>query len=311
MSVQIKMRTVWPRKAKPRPKPPRARPFGYDRAFKAIDISWREYEGAVHTVAMVTGETIPEDHRSFYSAARKEILEFVGSNTASGRGIPREFFVLRDGARIGRGFFPAAVEAEDIVHFITKMKSMELDAAVRRIPQDKCVPLDPYPATTRAMPAFNGPTTLKMRWKYFATDEVEEFSISPGAVMPQIYAGMFFAQRAAYEKILNAITARAFMIYDLDHSCEEPTQMFEARGDGNLKLDPIGEIDAGGGGFEPIARGNFDFTRGTPKFPRVGIPAETLAHISTRLAAEGRWLTLVPHEDDFLSDEIAALCSST
>jgi hypothetical protein len=101
------------------------------------------------------------------------------------------------------------------------------------------------------------------------------------------------------------------MVYDLDYGSEEPTQILEARGDGNLKLCPIGEVDSGGeGGFEPIARGNFDYTRGTPG-TREGLTAATLAWIQCKLATEGRWFNLIPHEDDFASDEIKSLCSST
>ena len=130
-------------------------------------------------------------------------------------------------------------------------------------------------------------------------EQREYLCLRAGETLPQHFAGMFYAKRDAFRKVLSECQPKHFCIFSVRSKSEYPTPMWELRPDNHFWK--IGEVaDESGGGYYPIARGSFDET------PSAG----TLAYIACRLAADQRWLVLAPTEKDRFSTETLALMNN-
>jgi hypothetical protein len=156
------------------------------------------------------------------------------------------------------------------------------------------------------MPAFGSePFSMGLRHGYDAASPVEYLRFDANEKLPDRFAALWHAERDRYRTILASCPARNFLVYDIRDTTEGPMAIYQMRGDFPHTFHNIGEAvasDGEGGGFVATAHGSF--LDDPPS-------AETLAFISCRLAATGRWLVLVPHQYDFVTPEIHALMSGT
>jgi hypothetical protein len=307
--IGVRMKTRWPAiKVKA------ARPFGFNKPWRAVDLEWRELKSRKsHTFSLVTGAAVPDSQLRYFHAKQKEVRETVVCQAALGQKYSK-FYVYKNGERIGRGFFARGVDVDDIPHLFAKLRAVAgCEAFVAW--SDYCEPkssnvtpyyglLDCYAYDARPIPAV-GEDAITLSMAHMESDESgdlisnpqrEYLSIGPDETMPQHFSGMWHEKRAMYAKALAACSPEAFRIYSVWNKSKTPTLIWAMR---DNRYWTVGEVSEGenGGGYYTEAHGSFD----KPPTP------ESLAFVACRLAAHGRWIHLVPRQEDNVRPEILGL----
>ncbi|QWG18713.1 hypothetical protein KMZ68_02100 [Bradyrhizobium sediminis] len=283
-----------------------ANPFGLGQRFRAVNLVWREWaSGATHVEAIATGFEAPD--REGHAEVTERVEATLAFQAEHGQRFSK-FFVNKDGERIGSGFFDSNVTAADIPYLFAKLAARGFEGHVAYSdPDTGALSLDGYPPVGLPMPAFEGESfSLELDHGHDAASPTEYLRFEANEQLPDGFAVMWHAERDRYAKILASCKPRNFLIYDVRAKADCPMAIYEMRGEHlPFKFAKVGEAvasDGEGGGFVATAHGSF--FDDTPS-------AETLAFISCRLAASGRWLVLVPHQYDFVTPEVYALMSGT
>ncbi|QWG17851.1 hypothetical protein KMZ68_23340 [Bradyrhizobium sediminis] len=318
MGMAIKMRTVRPTVALKRPAP-----FGAGRVWKAIDCKWREFSGGrEHIIPLATGMEVPAKPESvkYFYAMQKQVESVAKYYAMTGQTLS-QFYVYKGEVAIGDGFFHRDVTLDDVPYFFTKLKAQGLDGYLHcdfyseedhkwNIPNLMSGLLLHFDTEdARLIPAVAQSFDLNFRhWERDVDGSLignpmrQYLSLRLGETMPQHFATMFYAKRAMYAKVLaTGFRPEVFRIYNVRNKMKEPTPIWEIRSDNRYWI--VGEIvdgEDGVGGYYTEADGVFDYTPS----------ATTLAHLACRLAAQGRWMALVPHERDNVSPDTLRLISS-
>ncbi len=316
MAVKMVMRT-----ARPTVKIMRPRPFGAGHAWKAVNFRWREWATRQdRIIALATGMEVPATVEAckHWHAEQKHAAVVAGYYESTGQRLS-DFYVCQGGKRIGHGFFPPNVTLDDVPYFFQRLRAQGLEGVLAyesydedeffgNIPWTACALIAKFdPNEASPMPACeHGMTISFAHMEYDQHGKLRDnplrecLTLLPGETMPQHFAGMYWAKLAMYRKVLAACKPEAFRIYNVRYTMKEPTPLWEMRDDGHYWcVDTVADGDDGGG-YYTEAHGCFD------ELPT----AEQLAHIACRLAAQSRWVVLVPHARDRVSEEIRALMSS-
>jgi hypothetical protein len=279
--------------------------FGKGQAWKALNFFWRDTAGKDHVIALATGANVIDvESVKFWWAKQKEVATFATYCAATGQDIGRFFVRSADRkTHVGAGVFPAGSTPDDVTHFFTALHKRGLDGMI--IPEtygDVGMPELPFyfPASGMQMPG-TGRRGIDLRLKHFESGKTENLQVAPHAKLPAFYAGMFYAKRRDYERVLASHRPYTFMVHSLAHRSAKPTEIYELGHD--HKYHTIGEITDGDdnvGGFIAEAHGTVGRTP----------TANELAWVACKLAATGRWLALVKSADEDLDADTVLLMST-
>jgi hypothetical protein len=313
--------------------------FGVNQPFRALNITWREYEtSAIHVESIMTGFEVP-NRKGFadIKAAVDDNLEF---HATCGDHFSKFFVQNSDDKRIGGGFFNPNITAPDIAYLFAALQARGFAAHVAWTDPDDAVDVEDYTSAAISpiveevlaasfesaespeardsiadeafeafnaafpMPAYDGePLCLPIQHGFSANAPCEFLRFEAGEQLPQRFAAMWHAERDRYREILASCPARTFIIYDLRDRREGPMDIYRMTGEFPYTFTKVDEgTDEDGFGYDWSCHGSF--FDDAPS-------AETLAFISCRLAAQGRWMVLVPHTDDFATPEGHARMTGT
>jgi hypothetical protein len=278
-----------------------AQAFGLNERWRAVNLTWREWaSGATHVEAIATG-FVPDKGFADIKARVDETLTF---HSETGQRYSK-FFANKDGERIGSGFFDSDVTATDIPYLFAALAAHGFEGHVAyRDPHTGSLSLDHYPPVDHPMPAFGDASfSLPLRHRHDTASSVEYLRFEAKEQLPNHFAAMWHAERERYRTIWASCKPRNFLVYDVLHKTESPMEVYEMRGEFPFKFGKVAEAvasDGKGGGFVANTHGSFFDDPPSP---------EVLAFISCRLAATGRWIVLVPHQNDSVTPEVHALMS--
>lgn len=309
--MTIVMRTVRPTVVLKRP-----RPVGWGKGFVSFDFKWREFASRKeHVIGLASGMEVPDKFVRYFWDRHKHVTATAKYLALTGQSAS-DFWVYKDGKLIGRGFLPPRVALQEIAYFFVALKRVSgCDGYLGWYPSgrkwvDEDAPyrnplFDLFAEESRPMPTAKN-TWLDVSFAHMERDgggklldepQREHLSIRPGDTMPQEYAAMFYARRAAYERVLAECSPQCFRVYNANFTCDGPTPIWEVRADGCYWQ--IGEI------VDPVSNRGY-FAEGHGLFDRTP-SASKLAFLSCKLAARDRWLVLVPSERDKFSADVLAL----
>ncbi|UGX89850.1 hypothetical protein G6321_00002660 (plasmid) [Bradyrhizobium barranii subsp. barranii] len=285
------------------------RPFGAGREWKAMNFKWRDVRGNDHVVVFTTGMPAPNTPEGIghFNAVLAEARSYAAYCTKTGDGFG-EFRVSRNGEYFGRGWFPAGTTAEDVPFLLARLLKQGLRGhivpGIKRA-EDVADALGVAECFANASrPVSAAPYDFHVSFTHFDDGTREYLSIAEGDSLPPHLAGVYEAKLADYRKVLAVFQPRAFRIYNVGRGDLRPTAIMELRPDptGDLRYHEIGSIPDGasGGGYIAEAHGRF----GEPP------TADEFGRISARLAATGRWMTLVKEKDDNVNPETMLLMST-
>lgn len=275
--------------------------FGKGEPWKARNFRWRDTAGKDHVIALSTGVNVSDvESVKFWWARRTEVEAFAAHCDATGQDL-RDFYVLSPDRKtyLGFGVLPQGATPDEVVHFFTALRKRGLDGVI--VPKAGLPELPfHFPDSGLQMPGA-GRRGTELRMQRFDTGETESLHVAPHAKLPQFFAGMFYAKRRDYERVLTAHRPHTFLVYNLASRSEKPTKIYELSRD--RKYQVIGEIadgDNNASGFVAEAHGTFGRTP----------TANELAWLACKLAATGRWLALVKGADEDLDAHTILLMST-
>ncbi|MDA9532816.1 hypothetical protein [Bradyrhizobium sp. CCBAU 25338] len=275
--------------------------FGKGEPWKALNFRWRDTAGEDHVIALATGANVSDvESIKFWWARRKEVEAFAAYCNATGQDL-RDVYVLSPDRKtlLGFGILPPGATPDDVVHFFTALRRRGLDGVI--VPKTGLPELPFYFSDSGLQMPGAGRRGIELHLEYFDSGETEILHVAPLAKLPQFFAGMFYAKRRDYERVLAAHRPRTFMVYSLASRSEKPTEIYELGRD--RKYHVIGEIadgDDNSSGFVAESHGVFGRTP----------TANELAWLACKLAATGRWLALVKRADEDLDADTVLLMST-
>ncbi|MCK1494454.1 hypothetical protein IVB14_29610 [Bradyrhizobium sp. 180] len=275
--------------------------FGKGEPWKALNFRWRDTAGKDHVIALSTGVNVSDvESIKFWWARRKEVEAFAAYCGARGQDL-REVYVLSPDRKthLGSGTLPPGATPDDVAHFFTALRKRGLDGVI--VPKTGLSELPFYFSGSGLQMPGAGRRGIELHLEHCESGEREILRVAPHAKLPQFFAGMFYAKRRDYERVLTAHRPRTFMVYNLASRSEKPTKIYELGED--RKYHSIGEIadgDDNSSGFVAVAHGVFGRTP----------TANELAWLACKLAATGCWLALIKRADEDLDADTVLLMST-
>lgn len=285
------------------------RPFGAGREWCAMNFKWRDINGSDHVAVFTTGMPAPTTPEGIghFNAVLTEARAYAGYCAKLGDGFGA-FVVSRNGEYHGQGWFPAGTKADDVPFLFARLLKQGLCGHI--VPGIKRTEdiagalglVGHFASESRPVPP--SPVDFHVSFVHFDDGTREYLSIAKGETLPQHLAGVYWSKLTDYRSVLKSFQPRAFRIYNVARKSPHPTTIMELRPDatGDLRYHDVGHIPdgEGGGGYVAEAHGRFGET------PSVS----ELSLVAARLAATGRWMSLVKEEGDEVSQETMLLMTA-
>lgn len=280
------------------------RPFGAGRRWRARNYHWHDLNGAEHVAVFTTGMAAPRtpEEIGYFNSVLSDARKYEDYCAKSGDDFV-QFSVSKDGAHFGRGWFPFGTYADEVPFFFTRLLKQGFRGHIIPGPErweDVAEVLSCFPDDDRPIPP--APDDIFVRFLYSDNKMWRYISVYEGETLPQHLSCVYWAKLADYEKVLATFRPKDFLIYDASCKLERPTNIVEVDNENRFrKIGHIADgIDCNGGGYFAEGAGYF---KHTPS-------AVELALCAAKLAAQGRWMTLVKQHDDDVDADTMLLMSA-